>query len=34
VELPGERFVLGLQWHPEWEGRLEPFRALVAAARS
>ncbi|HEX7897700.1 MAG TPA: gamma-glutamyl-gamma-aminobutyrate hydrolase family protein [Planctomycetota bacterium] len=33
VELPGERFVLGLQWHPEWEGREEPFVALVDAAR-
>lgn len=33
LELPGPRFALGLQWHPEWEGRLEPFRALVAAAR-
>jgi putative glutamine amidotransferase len=33
VELPGPRFVLGVQWHPEWEGRLAPFRALVAACR-
>jgi len=38
VELPGPRFVLGLQWHPEWEPlagerSLAPFRALVAAAR-
>ena len=37
VELPGPRFVLGLQWHPEWEPlagerSLAPFRALVAAA--
>jgi len=37
VELPGDRFVLGLQWHPEWEPlagarSLAPFRALVAAA--
>jgi gamma-glutamyl-gamma-aminobutyrate hydrolase PuuD len=39
VELPGPRFVLGLQWHPEWEPlagerSLAPFRALVAAAAS
>ena len=39
VELPGPRFVLGLQWHPEWEPlagerSLAPFRALVAAASS
>ena len=38
VELPGPRFVLGLQWHPEWEPlagdrSLAPFRALVAASR-
>lgn len=38
VELPGDRFVLGLQWHPEWEPlrgdrSLAPFRALVHAAR-
>jgi putative glutamine amidotransferase len=38
VELPGPRFVVGLQWHPEWEPlggdrSLAPFRALVAAAR-
>lgn len=37
VELPGPRFVVGLQWHPEWEPcagprSLAPFRALVAAA--
>jgi len=33
VELPGARFVLGVQWHPEEgeDGRL--FAALVAAAR-
>jgi putative glutamine amidotransferase len=39
VELPGPRFVLGLQWHPEWEPlsgdrSLAPFRALVAAAKT
>ena len=38
VELPGPRFVVGLQWHPEWEGlaasdRLAPFRALVLRAK-
>jgi putative glutamine amidotransferase len=38
VELPGDRFVLGLQWHPEWEPlagdrSLAPFRALVASCR-
>lgn len=38
VELPGPRFVVGIQWHPEWEPlagerSLAPFRALVAAAR-
>jgi len=37
VELPGPRFVVGLQWHPEWEPlagerSLAPFRALVKAA--
>lgn len=37
VELPGPRFVLGLQWHPEWEPlagdrSLAPFRALIAAS--
>jgi len=36
VELPGPRFVVGLQWHPEWEPlagdrSLAPFRALVSA---
>jgi gamma-glutamyl-gamma-aminobutyrate hydrolase PuuD len=38
VELPGPRFVVGLQWHPEWEPlagdrSLAPFRSLVAASR-
>ena len=35
VELPGESFVLGVQWHPEREIReprnLALFRALVSA---
>lgn len=34
LELPGERFVLGVQWHPEQETEdLRLFKALVAAAR-
>ena len=38
VELPGPRFVVGLQWHPEWEPlagdrSLAPFRALLSATR-
>jgi putative glutamine amidotransferase len=34
VELPGSRFVLAVQWHPE-EGRDQrPFDALVCAARA
>lgn len=33
VELPGRRFVLGVQWHPENDGAdLRLFEALVAAA--
>ncbi len=37
VELPGDRLVLGLQWHPEWESvtdvrTLAPFRLLVQSA--
>ncbi len=34
VELPGRRFVVGVQWHPEEDGDLRLFEALVAAARS
>ena len=38
VELPGPRFVVGVQWHPELEpqkgGSLVPFRLLVEAARA
>lgn len=39
VEFPGQRFVLGVQWHPEMmfeahPEHLEPFRALVEAARA
>lgn len=38
VELPGDRFVVGIQWHPELESvaedlQLEPFRMLVEAGR-
>jgi putative glutamine amidotransferase len=32
VELPGHRFVVGVQWHPEEEGGLVLFRALTEAA--
>ena len=34
VEDPARRFVLGLQWHPEQDGDVRPFSALVTAARS
>jgi putative glutamine amidotransferase len=35
VELPGPRFVLGVQWHPEQDGGdLRLFEALVAAGRA
>ena len=38
VELPGHRFALGVQWHPEAVVRHEPrhariYEGLVAAAR-
>ena len=32
VELPGHRFVVGVQWHPEENGDLRLFEALVDAA--
>ncbi|MGO8871729.1 MAG: gamma-glutamyl-gamma-aminobutyrate hydrolase family protein [Acidimicrobiales bacterium] len=32
VELPGRRFVVGVQWHPEETGDTRLFRALVEAA--
>jgi len=32
VELPGRRFVVGVQWHPEETGDVRLFEALVAAA--
>ena len=31
VELPGARFVVGVQWHPEEHGDQRLFRALVEA---
>jgi putative glutamine amidotransferase len=31
VEDPDRRFVLGVQWHPEADGDLRPFAALVRA---
>lgn len=31
VELPGERFVLGVQWHPEWMKDMRLFEAFVKA---
>ncbi len=31
VELPGDRFVLGVQWHPEEAGDTRLFTALVTA---
>ena len=37
IELPGDRFVLGVQWHPEWMPQFDDhqaiYRALVDAAR-
>ena len=37
VEVPGQRFVLGVQWHPEWLFETQPemlrlFTALIEAA--
>ncbi|MBM9466508.1 gamma-glutamyl-gamma-aminobutyrate hydrolase family protein [Nakamurella leprariae] len=34
LELPGDRFVVGVQWHPEVSDDRRLFAALVAAARS
>jgi gamma-glutamyl-gamma-aminobutyrate hydrolase PuuD len=31
VELPGHRFVVGVQWHPEESGDIRLFEALVGA---
>jgi gamma-glutamyl-gamma-aminobutyrate hydrolase PuuD len=33
IELPGRRFVVGVQWHPEETGDTRLFGALVAEAR-
>jgi len=33
IELPGERFALGVQWHPEADEQSRVIGALVAAAR-
>lgn len=33
VELPGARFVLAVQWHPEQSWDRRPFDALIEAAR-
>jgi len=38
VEMPGRRFVVGVQWHPEWLYDRQPemkriFEALVQAAK-
>lgn len=34
IELPGRRFVLGVQWHPEADSLSPVVAALVASARS
>ncbi len=34
MELPGYRFVLAVQWHPEEGKDRRPFDALVRAARA
>jgi putative glutamine amidotransferase len=33
VEDPARPFLLGVQWHPEADGDMRPFRALVDASR-
>jgi putative glutamine amidotransferase len=33
VELPAARFVVGVEWHPEQDGDLRLFEALVGAVR-
>ena len=38
IEMPGKRFVIGVQWHPEHMWRNRPhskrlFRALIEAAK-
>jgi len=34
VELPGHRFVVGVQWHPEESGSPELFEALISATQT
>jgi putative glutamine amidotransferase len=34
VEDPNREFYLGVLWHPEFDGQIEVFEALVAAGRS
>jgi putative glutamine amidotransferase len=34
IELPGRRFVLGVQWHPEADAQSNVIAAFVAAARA
>src|ERR1700761_7684945 len=34
LELPGHRFTVGIQWHPEESDALRVFEALVAAANA
>jgi gamma-glutamyl-gamma-aminobutyrate hydrolase PuuD len=34
IELPGHRFVVGVQWHPEERGGAPLFKALVEASSS
>jgi putative glutamine amidotransferase len=34
IELPGKRFALGVQWHPEADERSRVIEAFVTAARS
>ncbi len=34
IEVPGKRFVLGVQWHPEADENSRVIAALVDAARS
>jgi putative glutamine amidotransferase len=39
IEIPGHRFALGVQWHPEWLYDQQPemarlFHGLIAAAEA
>ena len=31
IEMPGDRFVLGVQWHPEWLPQMEEHQAIIKA---